>query len=520
MSFNQFRTNPGGSVSKFKGRTETPRAWPGTAVSTWMNSALFSGGSRQGWIAYIYEGTYQYETFGGGAVDDDDNIYCVGRNNLGYTTLWKLEGGDAPGIIARSTQDSNSSWIDMKNCAVRQSDDAIAGTGMGSNGKNGVVASWPTVTATGQNTFNRQGRRDYTQVGANQNSNEDTMNRVQNINQAKNAAGDASFVSFAWTNKNSSYQPQWGAQNQQGSEMYAGDGHGFYGDANSGYISRSYYYHPLDRYYITGMDAGKSNWVGWGRKYSDSTTRSMLKYARPGVGLGAYRMFWTPSAPIGSVHYGYLIGSSNATGHKGIEICKVKAANDMTEDGVIQWSKCLTGSNVNDANHARFWLNAQPVSDSDGNAYFNLTYYSDGDAKYHNSISKVSPSGVLLWCNDLMFDTGSASDYEAVPRQMEINSFGDIIVSGVATLPTVGGSAQKRGYVARLSSDGGGTGAQITLPAGNKIQYTPNTELGLITSNMAKVYNGNDANLGNPGSGNFSNTPTSITAGTMQSTLL
>ena len=48
MSFNQFRTNPGESVSKFKGRTETPRAWPGTAVSTWMNSALFSGGSRQG----------------------------------------------------------------------------------------------------------------------------------------------------------------------------------------------------------------------------------------------------------------------------------------------------------------------------------------------------------------------------------------------------------------------------------------------------------------------------------------
>ena len=45
MSFNQYRTNPSQAVSNFKGRSETPKAWPSTAVSTWMNGGLFGGSS-------------------------------------------------------------------------------------------------------------------------------------------------------------------------------------------------------------------------------------------------------------------------------------------------------------------------------------------------------------------------------------------------------------------------------------------------------------------------------------------
>jgi len=48
MSFNQYRTNPSQAVSKFKGRTDTPKAWPSTAVSTWMNGGLFGGGVSTG----------------------------------------------------------------------------------------------------------------------------------------------------------------------------------------------------------------------------------------------------------------------------------------------------------------------------------------------------------------------------------------------------------------------------------------------------------------------------------------
>ena len=49
MSFNQYRTNPSQAVSNFKGRTDTPKAWPSTAVSTWMNGGLFGGASTPQW---------------------------------------------------------------------------------------------------------------------------------------------------------------------------------------------------------------------------------------------------------------------------------------------------------------------------------------------------------------------------------------------------------------------------------------------------------------------------------------
>ena len=51
MSFNQYRTNPGQAVSNFKGRTDTPKAWPSTLVSAWTNGGLFGGGSlSETWI--------------------------------------------------------------------------------------------------------------------------------------------------------------------------------------------------------------------------------------------------------------------------------------------------------------------------------------------------------------------------------------------------------------------------------------------------------------------------------------
>ena len=44
--FRQDRTNPSSAVSNWKGRRDTARAWPSTAVSSWLNGGLFGGGSR------------------------------------------------------------------------------------------------------------------------------------------------------------------------------------------------------------------------------------------------------------------------------------------------------------------------------------------------------------------------------------------------------------------------------------------------------------------------------------------
>ncbi len=41
MSFRQDRTNPSTAISNWKGRSNTPKAWPSTAVSTWTNGGLF-----------------------------------------------------------------------------------------------------------------------------------------------------------------------------------------------------------------------------------------------------------------------------------------------------------------------------------------------------------------------------------------------------------------------------------------------------------------------------------------------
>ena len=39
--FRQDRTNPSTAVSNWRGRKDTPKGWPSTAVSSWLNGALF-----------------------------------------------------------------------------------------------------------------------------------------------------------------------------------------------------------------------------------------------------------------------------------------------------------------------------------------------------------------------------------------------------------------------------------------------------------------------------------------------
>ena len=51
MSFRQDRTNPSTAVSNWHGRSETPKGWPSTRVSTWMNGGLFGAGSAAGMTA-------------------------------------------------------------------------------------------------------------------------------------------------------------------------------------------------------------------------------------------------------------------------------------------------------------------------------------------------------------------------------------------------------------------------------------------------------------------------------------
>lgn len=53
MSVRQDRVNPSTYIANWKGRTNTPKAWPGTSVSTWLNGGLYGGGGSDNWVMSI-----------------------------------------------------------------------------------------------------------------------------------------------------------------------------------------------------------------------------------------------------------------------------------------------------------------------------------------------------------------------------------------------------------------------------------------------------------------------------------
>ena len=68
--FRQDRTNPSTAVSNWRGRHDTAKGWPSTAVSSWLNGGLFGGAGMTafGGIITQYEDggtTYRVHTFRG-----------------------------------------------------------------------------------------------------------------------------------------------------------------------------------------------------------------------------------------------------------------------------------------------------------------------------------------------------------------------------------------------------------------------------------------------------------------------
>jgi hypothetical protein len=113
MSFNQYRTNPGQAVSKFKGRTDTPKAWPSTAVSTWTNGGLF-GASQSFWVMELLQGSYtrraKYEGAQIAVNPFDGAIYVCGRSAF-------LTGNQYYGpMLTRLDTDGAVLWSNQSTC--------------------------------------------------------------------------------------------------------------------------------------------------------------------------------------------------------------------------------------------------------------------------------------------------------------------------------------------------------------------------------------------------------------------
>ena len=111
--FRQDRTNPSTAVSNWRGRHDTPKAWPSTGVSTWLNGGLFGAPvlTAFGGIITQYEDsgtTYRVHTFRGsgkfyvanGSADVDVRIFAGGGSGgggVGAGAGWAGGGGGGAG---------------------------------------------------------------------------------------------------------------------------------------------------------------------------------------------------------------------------------------------------------------------------------------------------------------------------------------------------------------------------------------------------------------------------------------
>ena len=81
MSFRQDRTNPSTAVSNWHGRSETPKGWPSTRVSTWINGGLFGSASAGG-----------FEKIGSTSAGGTTEVTFTGIDSTKYQTymvVWK-----------------------------------------------------------------------------------------------------------------------------------------------------------------------------------------------------------------------------------------------------------------------------------------------------------------------------------------------------------------------------------------------------------------------------------------------
>ena len=97
--FRQDRTNPSTAISNWRGRHDTPKAWPSTAVSTWLNGGLFgaAGMTAFGGIITQYEDsgtTYRVHTFRGTGsfevvtgTSDVDYLFVAGGGGGGNASV-------------------------------------------------------------------------------------------------------------------------------------------------------------------------------------------------------------------------------------------------------------------------------------------------------------------------------------------------------------------------------------------------------------------------------------------------
>ena len=135
MSFRQDRTNPSTAVSNWHGRSETPKGWPSTRVSTWMNGGLFGSTASGG-----------FEKIGSTNAGGTTTVTFTGIDSTKYQTymvVWKT-------INSTTTLDNRLrlNGTDDTSGNIYQSNWRYAYPGTGNQQGNQAAETYPMVGGT------------------------------------------------------------------------------------------------------------------------------------------------------------------------------------------------------------------------------------------------------------------------------------------------------------------------------------------------------------------------------------
>jgi len=140
--FRQDRTNPSTAVSNWRGRHDTPKGWPSTAVSSWLNGGLFGAGGAV-FAAYFAGGSGPSAVVDKFAFSDDSRTtlgtglsagrsHVSGAANSGVAAYFaggRESGGDVATVEKFLFADDSSTTLGAGLSAVRYNTAGAANSG-------------------------------------------------------------------------------------------------------------------------------------------------------------------------------------------------------------------------------------------------------------------------------------------------------------------------------------------------------------------------------------------------------
>jgi len=457
------------------------------AFKVTMLGAAGTSGSRDSWFLHYQGASNEHLQYGGHGLDTSDNIFVTCRTNSGYNVIAKIDGGDVPSLLSASNRSSDSFYDQITNIASRQSDGKLTGVGRSNDGKREAVYQWTAPTTS--SIANPTGTTRWYRGSVGGNANADNWRAGPNMMARKIAAGNSDKYDVAWNDRNIWGQVEWSALSY--TDYYTWP-NAFYGSTGAEFIRNNVYHDAMSRNYIGGMHDSYSRFrlYGYSIGTGSSTRRRVDLQTTPT--MSCYGGLYAVAPSVGSDKFGYFCGANAHASSNTFEVVRLSATDSATTDCAVQWSRTLSPGTTGYTGMNTFRCYANPACDSAGNVYVAFGWiYSSGS---YMNISRINVDGTLEWSNNLVVTaSGGLIASDSYIHNVSVNSNDDVVISGRTNLGSTAGDGSAN-FVARLASDGTGTGSAITLsggssPGGTVHYYDNASSMNFATGSMVATSN-------------------------------